>query len=213
MDIPKGDDRDLLDEILEASSSLVWYSTSQIEAGQHINDNGSYGDRPWPISKATGEFLNTFIQEKNISSIVELGTGIGYSTIWMAIALKKQENGIIYTIENKEYKSEIASGYFKKAKVESTVKMYTESISTALPKIITTLNSKPIDLLFFYANRSRFEEYLNTLSPIIGTETYLIVDNTIDMQSRLENFKKILVQRGWKIETLEIGDGLWVCKK
>lgn len=199
----------LLDEILTTSKSLVWYSPSQIEAGQHLSDkDGVYGDRPWPISPETGEFLYNFILVNNIKSVVELGTGIGYSGVWMGLALKKT-GGKLFTIEKRDYKFKIAKDYFKEADIE--VKVFEEEIETALPKIINEV--KTIDLLFFDANRSKFVQYLETLIPAISSKTFLIVDNTIDMKERLENFKEYLINNNWKIEELTKGDGLWICGK
>ena len=199
----------LLNEMLETSKNLVWYSPSQVEIGQHLTDkDGVYGDRPWPVSPETGEFLYNFILEKNIKSVVELGTGIGYSGVWMGLALKKI-GGKIFTIEKPAYKCKLAKDYFKRAEIN--IKIFEEEIETALPKIVGEI--KNVDLLFFDANRSKFIQYLEMLSSVITKKTYLIVDNTTDMKERLETFKQHLFNSGWKIKELETGDGLWICTK
>ncbi len=196
---------EILEELEKLSKTLVWYSPSQIEIGQHLEDkDGIYGDRPWPVSPETGKFLHDFI----LKNVVELGTGIGYSGVWMGLALKK-EGGKLFTIEKRKYKSDIAKEYFKKANLD--VKVFEEEIETALPKIVSELKSA--DLLFFDANRSKFIQYLEVIIPIITSETFLIVDNTTDMKERLKTFKEYLINNGWKIEELTTGDGLWICTK
>jgi predicted O-methyltransferase YrrM len=200
---------EILKELEGISKTLVWYSPSQIEIGQHLSDpDGIYGDRPWPVSPETGEFLYNFILKNYIKNVVELGTGIGYSGVWMGLALKKQ-SGKLFTIEKRDYKFNIAKDYFKKADINA--KIFEEEIETALPKIVKELQTA--DLLFFDANRSKFIQYLKALSPIITEKTFLIVDNTTDMKERLETFKEYLQKAGWKIEELETGDGLWICTK
>lgn len=201
--------KEILEELEKLSKTLVWYSPSQIEIGQHLSDpEGIYGDRPWPISPETGEFLYNFIIKNKIKNVIELGTGIGYSGVWMGLALK-QVGGKLFTIEKRDYKSKIAKVYFEKANIN--YKIFEEEIETALPKLAKEVER--LDLLFFDANRAKFIEYLETLLPIISTKTFLIVDNTTDMKERLQNFKEYLINNGWKIEVLATGDGLWICRK
>lgn len=201
--------KEILEELEKLSKTLVWYSPSQIEIGQHLSDpEGIYGDRPWPISPETGEFLYNFIIQNKIKNVIELGTGIGYSGVWMGLALK-QVGGKLFTIEKRDYKSKIAKVYFEKANIN--YKIFEEEIETALPKLAKEVER--LDLLFFDANRAKFIEYLETLLPIISTKTFLIVDNTTDMKERLQNFKEYLINNGWKIEVLATGDGLWICRK
>lgn len=201
--------KEILEELEKLSKTLVWYSPSQIEIGQHLSDpEGIYGDRPWPISPETGEFLYNFIIQNKIKNVIELGTGIGYSGVWMGLALK-QVGGKLFTIEKRDYKSKIAKVYFEKANIN--YKIFEEEIETALPKLAKEVER--LDLLFFDANRAKFIEYLETLLPIISTKTFLIVDNTTDMKERLQNFKEYLINNGWKIEVLATGDSLWICRK
>lgn len=201
--------KEILEELEKLSKTLVWYSPSQIEIGQHLSDpEGIYGDRPWPISPETGEFLYNFIIQNKIKNVIERGTGIGYSGVWMGLALK-QVGGKLFTIEKRDYKSKIAKVYFEKANIN--YKIFEEEIETALPKLAKEVER--LDLLFFDANRAKFIEYLETLLPIISTKTFLIVDNTTDMKERLQNFKEYLINNGWKIEVLATGDGLWICRK
>lgn len=207
---PNSKQLSLLTELETLSKTLVWYSPSQIEIGQHLNDPGTYGDRPWSISPETGKFLYDFILKNKIKSIVELGTGIGYSGIWMGLALREMD-GKLFTIEKRGEKVKIAKTYFEKANVQEIITIYNEEIITAIPKIIQ--DASTVDLLFFDANRSKFSEYLEALFPIINQKTYLIVDNTIDMKERLETFKQVLENSSWKIEEHMIGDGLWICQK
>ncbi len=202
-------EKEILKELEGFSKTLVWYSPSQIEIGQHLSDPDQiYGDRPWPVSPQTGEFLYNFILGNKINNVIELGTGIGYSGVWMGLALK-QTGGKLFTIEKRDYKYKIAKEYFGKVKIDA--KIFEEEIETALPKIITLI--KDVDLLFFDANRAKFIQYLETLSPIINSKTFLVVDNTSDMKERLKTFKEYLIKNQWKIEELTTGDGLWICRK
>ncbi|MEI8062298.1 MAG: class I SAM-dependent methyltransferase [bacterium] len=205
----------ILEELENLAKTLVWYSPSQIEIGQHLSDDGSYGDRPWSVSKETGKFLYDFIIKNKLSTVVELGTSIGYSGTWIGLALKKlnTSGSKLYTVDKKEMKTEIAQKFFIKAGIKDYIESYNDDISTALPKIISSFQSGGADLIFFDANRSKYTEYLETLSPIISHQTILLVDNAIDMRERLESFHQTLLKGGWKIETLTIGDGLWLCKK
>lgn len=215
-------------ELESLSKTLVWYTPSQIERGDNLRSEEDKGIRPWSIPHSTGEFLYNLVQEKNAKIIVELGTSIGYSTLWLGLALRKieskQNGGVeIFTVEKNPEKIEIAKKYFAKSEIKSLVKLYEEEIDSALPKIISAMQAiqsgaenvlqKHADIIFFDADRSNYAKYLETLSPIIGPSTLLIVDNAIDMRKRLEPFKKHLDSNGWKTELVTVGDGLWLCQK
>ena len=68
-----------------------------------------------------GQLLNLLVNLKKPKKVLEIGTGIGYSTIWMARAL--DENGKITTIELLPKRYEIALSNLKKAGLEDRVKL------------------------------------------------------------------------------------------
>ena len=51
------------------------------------------------VEPETGKFLSFIIKLTNASTVLELGTGLGNSSIWMGEALK-EKNGKLFTIDN-----------------------------------------------------------------------------------------------------------------
>ena len=218
----------LLSELERLSETLVWYTPSQIDKGEHSRMEQDKGIRAWSVSPATGQFLYDLVQKKNAKCVIELGTSVGYSTLWLGLSMKKntgkKENTgdeitpRLFTIEKNEQKTEIAKRYFLKSGIDSIVKLYDGQILEKIPEIISALEmektgDKKADVIFFDADRSKYSAYLDALSPTIGNDTILVIDNAIDMKDRLEPFRKHLEEAGWKIELVNVGDGLWLCQK
>lgn len=218
----------ILSELEGLSETLVWYTPSQIDKGEHSRMEQDKGIRAWSVSPATGQFLYDLVQKKNAKCIIELGTSVGYSTLWLGLSMKKfageKENAggeitpRLFTIEKNEQKTEIATKYFQKSGIDSIVKLYEGQILEKIPEIISAIEmeksyNKKADIIFFDADRSKYSAYLDALSPAIGNDTILVIDNAIDMKDRLEPFRKHLEGAGWKIELVDVGDGLWLCQK
>ncbi len=228
----------LLQELESLSKGLVWYTPLQIERGDDVADvDGKKGERPWIISRETGEFLYNFVIQNKIQKILELGTSVGYSGLWMGLALQylqkypqksepsEMSSVGLTTIDHSLVKLPIARDFFKKAGLENIVQIHQGEIASVLPEIVNSTssinyttgrdgkNDKKFDLLFFDADRSNYAKYLEILMPVIDENTYLIVDNAIDMKKRLKTFVEKLKNEGWEVKTEKIGDGLLICRK
>jgi predicted O-methyltransferase YrrM len=226
-------DAEIIADLGKLSKSLVWYTPLQIERGDHLIDTEQKkGERPWSISPATGKYLYDFIIKHDIRSILELGTSVGFSALWMSLGLsnkkkneklseKRTKNPKIVSFERNPVKIKIAKQYLKKAGTEKVVKILQGEIICQLrslveKEMIKKLSRRPVrnfDLLFFDADRSNYDKYLNIIGPLITPNTYLIVDNAIDMKERLKTFVEKLKNDEWNVKTIEVGDGLLVCRK
>ena len=64
------------------------------------------------ISAAEGKFLYFMAKLMNAKKVLELGTGLGYSTVWLARALPELSK--LVTIEREEQYTRLAAEHFKK---------------------------------------------------------------------------------------------------
>ena len=108
----------------------------------------------WNISHQTGNFISMLIKAANIKNVLELGTSNGYSTLWIADALKST-NGHLTTIEFWEKRQCIARNNVEKCGLSEFV---TFKIGQAYDIIMTELQNENYDMVFIDANK---QEYLS----------------------------------------------------
>ena len=104
--------------------------------------------------------------------ILEIGTYTGYSAICWAKGLK--ENGKIHTIEINDERESIIKKYFKKANVESKIKLH---LGDAL-EIIPTIDEK-FDIVFIDADKPNYLKYYNLVIGKLKKGAYIIADNVL----------------------------------
>ncbi len=100
-----------------------------------------------------GAFLAMLISLTNCRRVLELGTFVGYSTLFMANALPK--DGQLVTCEIDEEAAAVARKYFE-GENRITLEM------SAADKYLATV-TEPFDMVFVDANKGGYEEYYETL--------------------------------------------------
>jgi len=127
----------------------------------------------WRISFDKGLFLHYLILQKMLKRILELGTSVGYSTLFLADAAKKVK-GRVTTIEVMEEKAEMATSHLTKAGLTD----YTTIINTNILDILPTYKEK-IDFLFMDANKSQYIRYYQDLKDRLTSNGIIVADNII----------------------------------
>jgi predicted O-methyltransferase YrrM len=129
-------------------------------------------DYPIQITAIEGKFLQFLILLSNANKIVELGTHLGYSSIWMAKILK--EDGIIYTIEKDEIRASKALENFKNSNLSHKIKLINTNALEGLEQL-----TGEYDLLFIDAVKSEYIKYLEWADKHIKKGGLIIADNTL----------------------------------
>ena len=75
------------------------------------------------IGRNTGMFYNILLKSMNAKKILEIGMSAGYSTIWFAEALSKQNDGKLITIDQDKNKIERAKQNFEDAGVSDLIEI------------------------------------------------------------------------------------------
>jgi predicted O-methyltransferase YrrM len=161
------------------------------------------GNPYWIISKETGKFLNRLIRERNIKKVLEVGTSIGYSSIWIAEALKYTK-GILYTIESHE-------GRYKKAKenfIQTGLNDYIIQLKGHAPDV----NIPDIfDMLFLDATKQEYPSYLTSFLFHMKKGGIIIADNALSHREQLEAYKNYLQNSPYlKTRLYNIGTGIYI---
>ena len=139
-----------------------------LELEQHARKDGI------PIvARDTGRLLSTLVHAMQANRILEIGTGYGYSTLWMALA--QPPAGKIWTVDPDYDRTEIAMGYFKRAGEDD----YIEVINTPALQLLENFPQRNLDIVFIDANLAEYEQYLQLAIPMLKLSGFVIVDNCL----------------------------------
>ncbi len=161
------------------------------------------------------------VKVKGAKRILELGTAIGYSTLWLAKGLSSE--GRITTIDLNVDRANRAVEYFKRAGVAEQI----EVLQWDARKILPAMTGKQYDLVFVDAAKGEYLDYLTLLLPLVEKGGILVIDNVLfrgwvvpgakyepkyeRMVSSLREFlKRLYGLPDFQTSVLPLGDGLAV---
>lgn len=124
------------------------------------------------IGPAVARLLSLFAQVSGAQRIFEMGSAIGYSTIWLARAAGPKAT-VCYTDGDPE-NAERAKGYFRRAGVAKKIKV---GIGDALELLKKTPGK--FDLIFIDVNKRQYPDALRVALPKLKKGGLLITDNTL----------------------------------
>ncbi len=147
-------------------------------------------DRMLAITKETGEMLNILLRLNNTKNMLEIGTSVGYSTIWCADAISDNAGKII-TIEQNSKKTKRARENFQKAGIANTV---TIREGQAL-EILKELNKQEkyqnyFDFVLIDADKENIKEYFDLIFPMVTIKGVIITDNMLYPEKYRTKMKK-----------------------
>jgi len=176
------------------------------------------------VTPTVGNFLNLLVHTCKAQAVLEIGTAIGYSTIWLARATEST-GGHVTTIDLNKDRLARAVVYFERAGLQNRV----TALGGDARKILPTLKEK-FDFVFIDAAKGEYLEYLNLIYPLIAPGGLLVVDNVLfrgwvvpgsdfapkydRMVGGLREFLQDLCQNpGFSTTVLPFGDGVSVSQK
>lgn len=128
------------------------------------------------ISPNQGKFLNILAKACFSKNILEIGTLVGYSTVWLARALP--EGGKLVTIECEKTNYDIALKNIRKAKLEEAVTVLHGKALDILPEI-EVVQSEPFDFIFIDADKPSYVDYLKWAIKLSRKGSLIVLDNVI----------------------------------
>lgn len=200
----------LFKKIESLAPTLVWWSPSQRARGDDLRNDPTQGERAWIIPPTTGLFLYEKIQENAPHTVLELGTSIGYSTLWIASALEPDAH--LITIDKNPEKHRLAQTFLTEAGLADRVTFLTGTIREELTRYLPSLHQK-IDVMFFDADRGHYHEYFTHLEPFLAPHVVCIADNAINMRARMTPFVQLLEQKNFEIQILDQDNGILIAHR
>ena len=152
---------------------------SQLEESNQIEVN--HEDRILAITEDTGQFYNLFLKAIKAKKILEVGTSVGYSTLWFADALI-ENGGSVTTIEQNSSKINRSKANFKEAKVDHIIKSMEGEAMSILKQISENINKDKklqFDFAFLDADKELNREYFDLILPMIKVGGIIATDNIL----------------------------------
>ena len=128
------------------------------------------------VSPSQGKMLMLLAQLAGASRILEVGTLGGYSSIWLARALKP--GGRLITLEANPKHAEVAGANIAQAGFASVVEVRLGDAHAGIQQLAAE-GAAPFDLIFIDADKSGIPHYLEWSLKLSHRGTLIIVDNVI----------------------------------
>jgi predicted O-methyltransferase YrrM len=120
----------------------------------------------------TGALLHTLARSCGAKRILEIGTAIGYSTLWMATALP--EAGTLITMEYDAGRAARAREHFSVAGYATQISVIVGDATRFLHKV-----GGPFDLIFQDSDKKLYEPMLDRLIELLRPGGLLVADNIL----------------------------------
>ena len=124
------------------------------------------------VGPAVGRFLFLLTRLVAAKHVFEMGSAVGYSTIWLARAVG--ENGTVYFTDTGKENERQARSYFRKAGVSKQVKLLTGDAV----RLIDTVEGD-FDLIFIDLDKKQYPEAFAKAYPRLRHGGLLVTDNVL----------------------------------
>ncbi len=157
----------------------------------------------WMISPETGVLLNTLARARNATMILEVGTSIGYSALYLADAAAAT-GGQVITIESHAERFLQATNHFQQAAVNTIV----TQIKGHAPEVFVDL-PYTFDLVFLDATKQEHPLYVEALKGKLSPHALVISDNVISHAKEMQPFlNNMHADSAFQHSIIPIGTGL-----
>lgn len=124
------------------------------------------------IDAEVGGLLRVLAISIGATRILEIGTAIGYSGIWLAGALPA--GGMLLTIERDPERARVAREHFARAGLDNRISILIGDAQRMLAKV-----AGPFDLIFQDGDKAQYEPMLDRLVQLLRPSGVLVTDNIL----------------------------------
>lgn len=164
---------------LELWTAVDQYITETVVAEDHIlraaTEAGVAAGLPQiSVTPSQGKLLYLLARVQGARAILEIGTLVGYSTIWLARAVGP--NGRVITLESEAAHAAVARDNVARAGLEETVDIRVGKALDTLPGLVA---AAPFDLVFIDADKESNPQYFEWAMRLAKPGSLIIIDNVV----------------------------------
>jgi len=141
------------------------------------------------VAPEEGRLLSLLVQLTRAQNVLELGTTIGYSALWLGLGLQ-HTGGKLTTLELLPERLAIAQDFVERAGLSKRV-----ALKQGDGHELVTAFKRPFDFIFHDADKSGTMDYFAKLYPrLLQPGGLLVVHNAITQESSLETYLTMIKQ-------------------
>lgn len=174
------------------------------ESRAHDAEQEERAQRWRNLSPESAALLALLVRAKQARKVLEVGTSNGYSTLWLADAVR-DTGGSLRTLEIDKARKKAAKQNLREAKLDDYVRMEVCDAGKFLRDY-----QKYYDVVFLDADRSRYVDYWPDLQRILTKPgSLLVVDNVLSHADEVQPFIALVeADKNFSSTVLAIGTGL-----
>jgi predicted O-methyltransferase YrrM len=172
------------------------------------------------VPPQTGELLGLLVRMRGASRVVEIGTAIGVSTLYIARALPS--DGQVVSFEIDPARHQAARDYLQRAGVLDRADLRLQDAREGLASL-----EGPFDMAFIDAAKMQYGDYIELLLPLLSPRAVVAIDNMLMSgtvatgrsdgnwtENQIEMARalnaRVVKMREFEASLLPVGDGLLV---
>ncbi|MEU6995358.1 class I SAM-dependent methyltransferase [Streptomyces sp. NPDC046465] len=163
------------------------------------------------VGPEVGLFLNTLVRAVAARTVVEIGGSVGYSTVWLAEAVRAT-GGRLYSIEVDQDKQDEQRAHLTAAGLDAHVELTTREAPDLMPSL-----SAPVDLVLLDHWKELYVRDFDACWPVLRPGGLVVADNVLIPRKNAEVIARyrrhISELPDAQSHMLALGDGLEVTTK
>lgn len=151
-----------------------YLATLRREPDEVLAEMEAQAEREWipVVPPETGELLGMLARMRGASRVVEIGTAIGVSTLYIARALPSDGRVVSFEVDPARY--EAARDYLQRAGVLDRADLRLQDAREGLAAL-----DGPFDMAFVDAAKLQYGDYIELLLPLLAPRAVVAIDNML----------------------------------
>ena len=172
---------------------------------------GAFGQGLWPVEDEVGQFLAHVIRFFDLKSGIEVGSGVGYSTLWLGMAFRENAGHLIsfeYFLP-KVRQWELHMDRIFGPDYSDVVNIVPSDVLRWIPR----QRRSSLDFVFFDQRKGDYLSHLQQLLPLLKKGAFICADNVDSHPDETANYRSFLQKdRRFETCTFHLGAGLEVSR-